>query len=138
MNTDEGMDKTLGDKYFQAGEFGTVKVWTYGYVEKVSLDYGIVNQEALYEIENGLLLPKYEMNREIDSDTSECLCVMDIEEIRIPVYYPLAQKDGAFVPEEHEVVITAHKKGHTTEVKDYYIIYDKISNDYHYSVWPLE
>ncbi len=140
--------------YFQSGEFGYVKIWTHGYVDSVMLDFGKVNEESEWEIANDLLENKYKLNRVVPLNSTskgsylcgpEATFGPDGTWLRIPTYYEL-EPDGNFnpdgtptyTPEKHTMYVYAEKNGYDNYYTDEFILYDTISNDVHYRVWPLE
>lgn len=49
------------ETYFKTGEVGRVEVWTIGYIDDISLDFGDIGKESMAEIVSGKLLPKYNL-----------------------------------------------------------------------------
>lgn len=55
------IDADTGDIYFQLGSKGRVEVWTVGFVEGIQFDFKAMGEEAVKEIEGGLIAKQYNM-----------------------------------------------------------------------------
>lgn len=139
-----------GIPFFQLGEGGYARIWTYGHVERVRLNFGRMNSEAEKEIEKGLLDESYKLNRTLDVNSESCadfLCTSEEygvgTKFLIPVYYPLKEvrelDDGTieYEREIHSLSVTAIKNNCSASASAKYVVFDTISNDLHYHLWPI-